>query len=364
MEVKAKIKVNSRNLAHIYTPGVAEIVRAIMKDRERAYDLTWKGRTVAIVSDGSAILGIGNQGPEPALPVMEAKAVLFKELGGVDAVPIVLNSQNPHEIVKIVAALAPTFGGINLEDIAAPNCFIVESELKKMLPIPVFHDDQWGTAIVVLAGMINALSVVGKKIDEVKIMISGAGAAGIAVSKLLLGYGARHLIVCDSKGPIYSGRKTGMNFAKDEIAAHPCSKGACVDMTCSMRGMDVFIGLSKGGLLRSDDIKDMNEKAIVFALANPIPEIMPAEAVKGGAMVVATGRSDFPNQINNALAFPGVFQGALRYKTKDITEAMKIECAKRIARLIKKPTASCIIPKVMDRRVVATVAGVFRKKHR
>lgn len=364
MEVRSKIKVNAKNLAHIYTPGVAKVVHALMKNKERAYDLTWKGRTVAIVSDGSAILGIGNQGPEPALPVMEAKAVLFKELGGVDAVPLVLDTQDPHEIIRIVAAIAPTFGGINLEDIAAPNCFIVERELQKLLPIPIFHDDQWGTAIVVLAGLINALSVVGKKMDEVKIMISGAGAAGIAVSKLLLQYGAKHLIVCDSKGPIYAGREEGMNFAKQEIALHPCSKGKCENVTCSMRGIDVFIGLSKGNILTHKDVRSMGGDAIVFALANPVPEIMPKEAIRGGAAVIATGRSDFPNQINNALAFPGVFQGALRYRVREITDEIKIQCAKRIAGLIKKPNSKCIVPRVTDRRVVRAVAEVFKKRGR
>lgn len=362
LEVKSRIKVTAENLAKIYTPGVAEVVMEIMKDSRKVYDLTWRSNTVAIVSDGTAILGLGNQGPEAAYPVMEAKAVLFKELGGINAIPILLATRDPEEIVSIVKAIAPSFGGINLEDIAAPSCFIVKEKLKKVLDIPVFHDDQYGTAIVVLAGLINATKVVKKKLQKCKIIISGGGAAGIATAKLLHKYGCRKIIIFDTKGAIYRGRKEGMNFAKDKIAMKTNREMYKGHIKESLQGADIFIGLSGPNVLNYFDVQRMNENSIVFALANPVPEIMPDEARKGGATIIATGRSDFPNQINNALVFPGVFKGALESKTASITDEIKLACAEALAGVIKKPGVSSIVPKVMDKRAVKAIAAVFKRK--
>ncbi len=359
IEIKSCYKITKKSLSLLYTPGVAELSKAIAKDKKRVFELTFKRNSVAVISDGSAVLGLGNLGPEAALPVMEGKAALFKELGGVDAVPIVLATQDTEEIIKAVKYISPTFGGINLEDISAPRCFEIEQRLIKELDIPVFHDDQHGTAIIVLAGIINALKVVHKKISEVKIVLSGAGAAGIAITKLLLKYGAKNIIVCDSQGAIYQNRKNGMNKAKEELARltnKEKNKGSLKEV---LANTDIFIGVSAPGLLDASDIEKMNEGAIVFAMANPVPEIFPLEAKKGGAKVVVTGRSDFPNQINNVLAFPGIFRGALDTRTRFITDKIKIKAAEAIAGLVKKPKYDRIVPEVLDKNVAKAVAGVF-----
>ncbi len=361
IEIKSKVKLSKKNLAILYTPGVADVSRAIAKNKKLAQKYTIQKNTVAIVSDGSAVLGLGNIGPEAALPVMEGKALLFKELAGVDAIPIVLDTQDTQEIIKTVKYLAPTFGGINLEDISAPRCFEIEKQLKKDLKIPVMHDDQHGTAIVVLAGLINALKVVDKNIKKVKIVISGTGAAGTAIAKLLIKYGAKKVIMVDSKGIIFQERKGGLNEAKTEIArlTNPESlKGTVKD---ALVGADVFIGVSAPNILTSQDITKMNEGAIVFSMANPVPEIMPDKAKEGGARIVASGRSDFPNQLNNILAFPGIFRGALDNKVTAITEDHKIKVALAIASLIKKPTVARIIPGALNKQVVKVVAKVFSK---
>ena len=360
LEVKSKTKVTQRNLSRVYTPGVADVVRAIMKDQKKVYDYTWKSRSVAVVSDGSAILGLGNQGPYAALPVMEAKAALFKELGGVDTVPIVLDTQDPQEIINIVTAIAPGFGGINLEDISAPNCFVIEETLKKKLNIPVFHDDQHGTAIVVLAGLINALKLVKKDFSKVKVVVLGAGAAGIAISKLLLKSKVKNMILFDSKGPIYQGRKEGMNPAKAEISKKTNKEKFKGSLDEALTGADIFLGVSGPNMVKAKQIAKMNKDAIVFAMANPIPEIMPEEALKGGARIVATGRSDFPNQINNALAFPGIFKGALGTRATNISDEIKVRSAQVLAKLVKKPTEKKIVPAVMDQRAANAVAAVFK----
>jgi malate dehydrogenase (oxaloacetate-decarboxylating) len=360
IEIKSKYKLTKESLPIIYTPGVAKVSLAIAKSKKKAYDLTFKKNSVAVISDGSAVLGLGNIGPEAALPVMEGKAVIFKELGGVDAVPIVLATQDAEEIIKTVKAISPTFGGINLEDISAPRCFEIEQRLIKELDIPVFHDDQHGTAIVVLAGLINALKITGKNFKNIKVIISGAGAAGIAILKLLMQYGIRNIIIFDTRGAIYAGRKEGMNGSKIEIAKKTNKnkfKGSLKEALC---GSDVFIGVSAPNLLKTEDIKVMSENAIVFAMSNPVPEISYTEAKKGGAQIVATGRSDFPNQINNALVFPGMFRGALDARIRLISDAHKIKAARAIADLVKKPQNDKIIPGVLDKRVAKAVAGVFK----
>ncbi len=361
LNVVSKTKLTSKNISSIYTPGIADVVAEIVKDQGKIYDLTWKGRTVAIVSDGSAILGIGNRGPEAALPVMEAKAVLFQELGGINAVPLVIDTQNEDEIVKFIETIAPGFGGINLEDISAPRCFTIEEKLKKSLDIPVFHDDQHGTAIVVLAGLLNAAKVTGKNLKKCSIVISGAGAAGIAITRLLLHYGLSNVIIFDSKGPLYKRRKAQMNFAKKKIASRTNLKNFRGTLHEALKEADIFIGVSAPNIIGSSDIKQMSQKPIVFALANPCPEIMPGEAKKGGAAVIATGRSDFGNQINNALVFPGIFKGALRSRTISITDEIKIKAAKALSAMIKDPAPTRIIPRVMDKRVVNVIANVFGK---
>jgi malate dehydrogenase (oxaloacetate-decarboxylating) len=363
IEVTGKITLTKENLSKLYTPGVAEVVKEVMKDNSKVYDLTWKGNTVAIVSDGTAILGLGNQGPEAALPVMEAKALLFKELAGINAVPLVLRTTDPDEIVAIVKAIAPSFGGINMEDIAAPNCFVIKEKLKKELDIPIFHDDQYGTAIVVLAGLMNAAKVVQKKLENLKIVIVGAGAAGIASAKLLKKCGCgKNIIMFDSKGAIYQGRQESMNFAKEKIARETNPGLFKGTLSEALDGADVFIGLSGPNLINRSDVQRMNKGAIVFALANPVPEIMPEEALAGGAVVVATGRSDFPNQINNALVFPGIFRGALDTRTLLITDEIKVQSAFALAGLVSEPDEKHIMPSVLDDRVVKTIAGVFEKK--
>ena len=361
IEVNSKEKLTKENLAVLYTPGVAEVSKAVAKNKKLAFEYTIRKNTVAVVSDGSAVLGLGNIGPEGALPVMEGKALLFKELAGVDAFPIVLDTQDSEEIIKAVKQIAPTFGGINLEDISAPRCFKVEERLKKELSIPVFHDDQHGTAIVVLAGLINSLKVVEKKIGKVKIVISGAGAAGTAIMKLLIKYGAKNILVIDRLGIIYRERAEGLSDAKMEIAkiTNPDNlQGAIQD---ALAGADVFIGVSAPGIISHLDVSRMNDQAIVFAMSNPVPEIMPEDAKRGGAKIIATGRSDYPNQINNVLAFPGIFRGALDNRVRAITDAHKTKAAEALAGLVKKPNCGRIIPAALDRRAVKAVAGVFKK---
>ncbi len=360
IEIKSKKKLTKETLPVLYTPGVAEVSKAVAKNKKLSFEYTIRKNTVAVISDGSAVLGLGNIGPEGALPVMEGKALLFKELAGVDAIPLVLNTQDPKEIIAIVKNVAPTFGGINLEDISAPRCFEIEEALKKELDIPVFHDDQHGTAIVVLAGIINALKVVNKKIGKVKIVISGAGAAGIAITKLLHKYGARDIILADSQGIIHKERG-GLNVAKQELIHFTNIHNVMGMLRDALKRADVFIGVSAPNLLKAEDIKTMNKDAIVFAMSNPTPEIMPEEAKKGGAKVVATGRSDYPNQLNNVLAFPGVFRGALDSRTKIITDQHKLKAAKAIAELIKKPTADKIVVSALDVRAAKVVAEVFKK---
>jgi len=359
IEVKSKVKLTKKTLPVLYTPGVAEVSRAIAKDRKLSKVYTIRKNTIAVISDGSAVLGLGNIGPEAALPVMEGKCLLLKELGGVDAIPIVLATQDTEEIIKTVKYLAPTFGGINLEDICAPRCFEIEERLKKELDIPVFHDDQHGTAVVVLAGLINALKVVKKNIKNIKIVISGAGAAGMAITKLLLKYGAENIIMIDSQGIIYRNRDN-LNLAKKEIAKVTNKENKKGGVRDALKNSDVFIGVSAPNILTEEDVRQMNKDAIVFAMANPIPEIMPDRAKAGGARIVATGRSDFPNQLNNVLVFPGIFRGALDNGTREIKDSHKIAAALAISRLIKKPTSGRIIPEALDRRVVSTVAGVFK----
>lgn len=348
MEVK-----NREDLSLAYTPGVAEVSKAIAEDKNLVWDFTIKSHTVAVVTDGSAVLGLGNIGPEAALPVMEGKALLFKTLGGVDAFPICLATEDIEEIIKMTKALAPVFGGINLEDICAPRCFVIEEALQD-LGIPVMHDDQHGTAIVVLAGLINAAKVVGKQLNELTVVISGAGAAGTATAKLLSSK-VKDVLVLDSKGLIFEGREDLDEFKK-KLAQITNKQKKAGDLKEALKGADVFIGVSKGNILSSQDIKLMAEKAIVFAMANPVPEIMPDEAKKGGAVVVASGRSDFSNQINNVLAFPGVFKGALKVRAGKISEEMKLAAAQALAALVENPTKDQIIPDPFDPRVVPAVA--------
>lgn len=334
IDTTAKSSVKTReDLALAYTPGVAEPCKVIAKDKEAAYKYTWKANTIAVVSDGSAVLGLGNIGPEAAMPVMEGKAVLFKEFGGVNAVPICLDTQDTEEIIKAVTYLAPTFGGINLEDISAPRCFEIESRLKETLDIPVFHDDQHGTAIVVLSAIINSLKIVKKDKEQCKVVVNGAGAAGVAITKLLLKYGFKNAILCDSKGAISSAREDLNRSKKEmlEITNPDDEQGRLVDV---IKNADIFIGVSAPGTVTADMVKTMNKDAIIFAMANPVPEIMPDEAKAAGARIVGTGRSDFPNQVNNVVAFPGIFKGALEGRAKQITEEMKLAAALAIASLV------------------------------
>ena len=346
---------SSRDLSLAYTPGVAEPCRAIAKDPSQVYDLTSKGNTVAVVTDGSAVLGLGDIGPEAAIPVMEGKAILFKEFGGVDSIPICIRSKDVDEIVKTVKLISPTLGGINLEDISSPRCFEIEDRLKEDLDIPVFHDDQHGTAIVVLAALMNSLKIVGKDISSIRIVINGAGAAGIAITKFLLSSGAKDVVLCDRSGAIYSGRD-GLSDVKAGIARISNPNRVKGLLKEAIEGADVFIGVSGPGLLEKEDIKRMNKDAIVFAMANPVPEIMPDEAKAGGARIVATGRSDFPNQVNNVLAFPGVFRGALDARAKSISEKMKIAAARALADSVPSPVEDRILPDPLDKSVPMRVA--------
>jgi malate dehydrogenase (oxaloacetate-decarboxylating) len=359
LTMQSKVPVESAyDLSLAYSPGVAEPCREIHKDPGVIYDYTMKGNLVAVVTDGTAVLGLGNIGPRAALPVMEGKAVLFKSFAGVDAIPICLDTTEIDKIVETVKFMSPTFGGVNLEDIAAPNCFIIEERLKKELDIPVFHDDQHGTAIVTLAGLINALKVVGKKMEEIRVVANGAGAAGIAIIQMLLNMGVRDVVMCDSKGAIYKGRPYGMNPVKEKVAEmtnHRMLRGELADV---MKGADVFIGVSVAGAVTPEMVRSMNKDPIIFAMANPVPEIMPEEAKQAGAKVVGTGRSDFPNQVNNVLAFPGIFRGSLDVRAKAINEEMKIAAAYGIASLIEEHELSpdYVIPAPFDPRVAPKVA--------
>ncbi len=355
VETKARVKLaNKKDIALWYTPGVGVAALHLAKHPRDARKMSVKKNSVAVISDGSAVLGLGNIGPYGALPVMEGKALIFKSLANVDAWPIVLDTQDPDEIVQAVKAIAPAFGGINLEDFSAPKCFEIERRLIEALNIPVMHDDQHGTAIVVLAGLINALKVVNKKLSKVRIVISGAGAAGTATAKLLYAAGARNIIVLDRKGIVDAERKEPH---KKELARFTNPKRLRGGLRDALLGADILLGVSGPGLATAGDIRLMNTGAIVFAMANPVPEILPAEAKKGGAVIIGTGRSDFPNQINNALVFPGLFRGALDHGVKKITEATKLRAARALAALIEKPIAEKIIPDLLDPRVVKAIAG-------
>lgn len=363
IEVVSKIKVETRDdLSLAYTPGVAEPCRKIHEDEENVYKYTSKGNLVAVVTDGSAVLGLGDIGPKAGLPVMEGKSILFKEFADVDAFPICIDTKDVDEIVKTVKLIAPGFGGINIEDIGAPRCFEVEAKLKKELDIPVFHDDQHGTAIVVLAGLINALKVVKKEIENIKVVVNGAGAAGTAISKLLLSSGVKNLIVCDKVGIIYRGIENVDNSKLElaEITNPDNIKGNLAD---ALVDADVFIGVSAPGIVSKDMVKSMNKDSIFFAMANPTPEIMPDEAKEAGARVIGTGRSDFPNQVNNVLAFPGIFRGALDVRAKEINEEMKIAAAYAIASMIKEEdlNENNVIPYALDRTVANNVAEAIKK---
>lgn len=357
LEVRSKVAVGSRkDLSLAYTPGVAAVSSVIASNSELAYKYTIKQNTVAVVSDGSAVLGFGDIGPKAAIPVMEGKCVLFKELGGVDAFPICIDVHTPDEIVAVVKAIAPVFGGINLEDIAAPKCFEIEERLRKELDIPVMHDDQHATAVVVLAGLMNALKVVGKRKEDTVVVINGAGAAGTATARILRNFGVGGIMMVDTAGAIYAGRGEGMTPVKDELALFTNTgrkKGKLAEV---IRGADVFVGVSKAGALTAEMVKSMNSKPIIIAMANPVPEIMPDEARTAGAAVVATGRSDFPNQINNSLAFPGIFRGVLDAAATEITESMKLAAARALAALVSSPSADRIVPDPLDKAIVPAVS--------
>ncbi len=358
LEVISKIPVNTReDLSIAYTPGVAEPCIEISKDRDKVYDYTIKSNTVAIVSNGTAVLGLGNIGAEASIPVMEGKALLFKEFAGVDAFPICIDSEDPEEIIKTVKLICPVFGGINLEDIKAPECFYIEETLKRELNIPVFHDDQHGTAVVVLSGLYNALKLTKKNIKDVKIIINGAGSAGIAICKLLLKAGAENIIMCDKKGAIYDGGNC-LFESHEEIAKVTNKNKESGSLKEVLVGADVFIGVSGPNMINAEDVKTMNSDAIIFAMANPTPEIMPDEAKLGGARVIATGRSDFANQINNVLVFPGIFKGALTVRATEINDEMKLAAARALANLIPEEELNeeNIIPNALDKRVSGKVA--------
>lgn len=362
LETISKVPVKTReDLALAYTPGVAEPCKVIAKDPEAAYKYTMKANTVAVVSDGSAVLGLGNIGPYAAMPVMEGKAVLFKEFGNVNAVPICLDTQDTEEIIKAVTYLAPGFGGINLEDISAPRCFEIEERLKATLDIPVFHDDQHGTAIVVLAGIINALKVVGKKKEDCRIVVNGAGSAGIAITKLLLTYGFPDITLCDKVGIV--GKDTeGLNWMQQKMTEVTNLRNAKGTLADALKGADIFVGVSAPNIVTPEMVASMNHDAILFAMANPVPEIMPDVAKAAGARVVGTGRSDFPNQVNNVVAFPGIFKGALEGRAKQITEEMKLAAANAIAGLVSDEELSDenIMPQPFDPRVAEVVANAVK----
>lgn len=359
IEIASKMPLKTRSdLSMAYTPGVARICEAIHKDPEKAFNLTIKKNTVAVISDGTAVLGLGDIGPAAAMPVMEGKCQLFKEFGGVDAFPICLNTKDPYEIIETIKRIAVPFGGINLEDISAPRCFEIEDRLKEELDIPVFHDDQHGTAVVVLAALINALKIVGKTMEDVKVVVNGVGAAGVACSKIVMAAGVKNIVGCDQTGAIYKGRTEHMNWVKEWYANNTNpnrEEGTIHDV---VKGADVFFGLSAPGVIDTNDLKNMAEDPIVFAMANPVPEIMPEDAV-GHVAVMATGRSDYPNQINNVLCFPGIFRGALNCRASRINEAMKLAAANAIADIIapEELHPDYIIPSVFDRRVAEAVAA-------
>ena len=366
LETVSKTPVKSReDLALAYTPGVAEPCKVIAQDKEAAYKYTMKANTVAVVSDGSAVLGLGNIGPYAAMPVMEGKAVLFKEFGGINAVPICLDTQDTEEIIKAVTYLAPGFGGINLEDISAPRCFEIEERLKATLDIPVFHDDQHGTAIVVLASIINALKGVGKKKEDCKVVVNGAGSAGVAITRLLLTYGFPYIVMCDKVG-IVSRDTEGLNWMQQKMTEVTNPKNETGSLADAMKGADIFVGVSAPGIVTEEMVASMNKDAILFAMANPVPEIMPDLAKKAGARVVGTGRSDFPNQVNNVVAFPGIFKGALSVRARDINPQMKMAAAKAIAGLIPEDELNeeNILPKAFDPRVAPAVADAVAQAAR
>ncbi len=362
LETISKTPVKSReDLSLAYTPGVAEPCKVIAKDPEAAYKYTMKANTVAVVSDGSAVLGLGNIGPYAAMPVMEGKAVLFKEFGGVNAVPICLDTQDTEEIIKAVTYLAPGFGGINLEDISAPRCFEIEERLKEILDIPVFHDDQHGTAIVVLAGIINALKVVGKRKEDCRVVVNGAGSAGVAITKLLLTYGFPDIIMCDKVG-IVSQKTEGLNWMQQKMAEVTNLKNETGSLADALKGADIFVGVSAPGIVTPEMVSSMNPDAILFAMANPVPEIMPDLAKAAGAKVVGTGRSDFPNQVNNVVAFPGIFKGALEGRASQITEEMKLAAAQAIASLVPDDqlNENNIMPEAFDPKVAEVVSQAVK----
>ena len=362
LETISKTPVKSReDLSYAYTPGVAEPCKVIAENKEEAYTYTMKANTVAVISDGSAVLGLGNIGPYAAMPVMEGKAVLFKEFGGVNAVPICLNTQDTEEIIKTVTYLAPGFGGINLEDISAPRCFEIEQRLKETLDIPVFHDDQHGTAIVVLAGIINALKVTGKKKEDCRVVVNGAGSAGIAITKLLLTYGFPNIIMCDKSG-ILSKQSAGLNWMQEKMVEVTNLSGETGSLADALKNTDIFVGVSAPGIVTKEMAASMNKDSILFAMANPVPEIMPDLAKEAGARIVGTGRSDFPNQINNVVAFPGIFKGALEGRASQITEEMKLAAANAIADLVPNDelNENNIMPEAFDPKVVQAVAEAVK----
>jgi malate dehydrogenase (oxaloacetate-decarboxylating) len=364
LESKSKVPVrNAKDLSLAYSPGVAEPCKDIYDDRSKVYEYTMKGNMVAVVTDGTAVLGLGNIGPEAALPVMEGKAVLFKSFAGVDAFPICLDTTDIDQIVETVKLLQPNFGGVNLEDIAGPNCFIIEERLKKETSIPIFHDDQHGTAIVTLAGLVNALKLENKSMSGVRVIVNGAGAAGIAIIKLLDKFGVKDIILCDSKGAIYEGRAHGMSDVKNEISKMTNRDRKSGSLQEVIKGMDVFIGVSVEGVLSKEMIESMNEDPVIFAMANPNPEIMPEDAKEAGAKVIGTGRSDYPNQVNNVLAFPGIFRGALDARATHINEEMKVAAVHAIASLINEDNLSedYVIPAPFDPRVAPAVAASVAK---
>ena len=366
LETVSKTPVRTReDLALVYTPGVAEPCKVIAKDPAAAYTYTMKANTVAVVSDGSAVLGLGNIGPKAAMPVMEGKAVLFKEFGGVNAVPICLDTQDTEEIIKAVTWLAPAFGGINLEDISAPRCFEIAERLKETLDIPVFHDDQHGTAIVVLAGIINALKVVGKKKEDCRVVVNGAGSAGVAITRLLMTYGFSNIIMCDKSGILCDGAE-GLNWMQEKMVKRTNLAHETGSLADALKGADIFVGVSAPGIVTEEMVASMNSDAILFAMANPVPEIMPDLAKKAGARVVGTGRSDFPNQVNNVVAFPGIFRGALEGHAKQITDKMKLAAANAIAALVSDEDLNedNIMPEAFDPRVADVVADAVKRNIR
>lgn len=362
LETTAKMKVDTREaLSLAYTPGVAEPCKVIAQDKEAAYKYTIKANTVAVVSDGSAVLGLGNIGAHAAMPVMEGKAVLFKEFGGVNAVPICLDTQDTEEIIKTVVNIAPAFGGINLEDISAPRCFEIETRLKELLDIPVFHDDQHGTAIVVLAGIINALKVTGKQKDSCRVVVNGAGSAGVAITKLLLTYGFKDVTMCDKNGIICEGDE-GLNWMQEEMAKVTNLSKSHGSLADALKGADIFVGVSAPNIVTPEMVSSMNQDSILFAMANPVPEIMPDVARAAGARVVGTGRSDFPNQVNNVVAFPGIFKGALEGRATQITEEMKLAAANAIASLVpdEELNDENILPEAFNPQVADVVSKAIK----